>query len=124
MKHSVIRIIRSKAGQNCKVELTVNDKIDADYFADIMNRNYGGKNVSWIVDSYKIAEIGRSFFMKKNRTLVLSCCFPCINSCLSFLVNKVVEFYQKTLFNKFKSIILVYCISKPNIFSSVKTIHS
>lgn len=56
MKHSVIRIVRSKAGQNCKVELTVNDKIDADYFADILNRQYGGKNVSWVVDSYKIAE--------------------------------------------------------------------
>ena len=56
MKHSVIRIVCNEAGQNCKVELTVNDKIDADYFADIMNRNYGGKNVSWIVDSYKIAE--------------------------------------------------------------------
>lgn len=56
MKHSVIRIVRNEAGQNCKVELTVNDKIDADYFADIMNRQYGGKNVSWIVDSYKIAE--------------------------------------------------------------------
>ena len=56
MKHSVIRIIRNEAGQYCKVVLTVNDKIDADYFADIMNRQYGGRNVSWIVDSYKIAE--------------------------------------------------------------------
>ena len=61
MKHSVIRIVRNATGQNCKLELTVNDKIDADYFADILNRQYGGKNVSWIVDSYKIAEQGGLF---------------------------------------------------------------
>ena len=52
IKHTVIRVLRRDNGQNCRMELTFDYKIDAEYYAEQMNRLFGTQKLNWIVDSY------------------------------------------------------------------------
>lgn len=52
IKHTVIRVLRDKNGQDCRTELTFDYRIDAEYYAEQMNRLFGSRRLNWIVDSY------------------------------------------------------------------------
>ena len=52
IKHTVIRVLRDKNGQDCRTELTFDYRIDAEYYAEQMNRLFGTQRLNWIVDSY------------------------------------------------------------------------
>lgn len=54
MNFAVIRVLREENGQHCVVEYTLNDKIDADYIAACMNKQYATDKLNWIVDSYNV----------------------------------------------------------------------
>lgn len=55
MKFSIIRVLRDNNGQHCVVEYELDNKIDADYIAACMNKQYATNSLNWVVDSYSVA---------------------------------------------------------------------
>lgn len=49
---TVIRVLREDNGQHCVVEYQLNNKIDADYIAACLNKQYATDKLEWIVDAY------------------------------------------------------------------------
>lgn len=52
--YCVIRVLKEDNGQHCVVEYQLNEKIDADYIAACLNKQYATKQLNWVVDEYLI----------------------------------------------------------------------
>lgn len=50
--YSVIRVLREGNGQHCVVEYELDNKIDANYIAACLNKQYATEKLEWVVDIY------------------------------------------------------------------------